>query len=124
MTTGRRGFISGVSLAIAGLSGCFGVNSGETTDISISNETSNTVTASIRVTRLSDDAQLLDETTTIAANASREYDEVVSGSRVEVHVSVQDGPVNAYEWSDGESDAQGLHVDIDADSVTFSSFVR
>jgi len=124
MTIGRRGFVAGVSLALLSLTGCLGVNSGGLTDIYISNEASEAVTASIQVTKLSDGAQLLDETATIAATASREYDEVVSGSHVEVHVSVHDGPENTYEWSDGESDAQGLHVDITADSITFSSFVR
>jgi len=124
MTTGRRGFMTGVSLAVVGLSGCLGVNSGGLTDISISNEASTTATVRIQVTRLSDDAQLLGESVTIAANASSEYDEVVSGSQVEVHVSVRDGPEDTYEWSDGESDAQGLHVDITADSITFSPFVR
>jgi len=116
--------MTGVSLAVVGLSGCLGVNSGGLTDISISNEASTTATVRIQVTRLSDDAQLLGESVTIAANASSEYDEVVSGSQVEVHVSVRDGPEDTYEWSDGESDAQGLHVDITADSITFSPFVR
>lgn len=124
MITGRRGFISGLSLAILGLSGCFGVNSGETTDISISNEASNTITASIQVTQLSDDTRLLEETVTIDVNDTKEYDEVVSGSQVEVHVGVQDGPENTSEWSDGESDAEGLYIDINDDSITFSPFVR
>ncbi|MFC4248812.1 hypothetical protein ACFOZ7_18095 [Natribaculum luteum] len=123
MSIERRTFIGGFSLALLGLSGCSGVNSGGTTDITIANETSNTVTAGIQVTQLSDDAKLLDETVTIDAGDTEEYEEVVSGTQVEVHLRVEDGPENTYEWSDGESDAQGLHIDINDDSITFSSFV-
>ncbi len=80
MSIERRTFIGGFSLALFGLSGCSGVNSGGTTDITIANETSNTVTASIQVTQLPDDAKLLDETATIDAGDTEEYEEVVSGT--------------------------------------------
>ncbi|MDB2253099.1 hypothetical protein PM033_15240 [Halorubrum ezzemoulense] len=119
----RRTFIGGFSLALLGFSGCLGVNSGGTTDITIANETSNTVTTSIHVTQLSNDTQLLDDTVTIDVGETEEYEEVVSGAQVEVSLSVENGPEDTYEWSDGESDAQGLHIDINDDSIAFSSFV-
>ncbi|WP_231187598.1 hypothetical protein [Haladaptatus sp. DYF46] len=119
----RRKFIGGFPLALLGLSGCLGVNSGGTTDIAIANETSDITTISIHVTRLSNGTQLLDETVTIGVGETEENEEVVSGSQVEVSLSVENGPENRYEWSDGESDAQGLHIDINEDSIAFSSFV-
>ena len=119
----RRTFIGGFSLALLGLSGRLGVNSGGTTDITIVNETSDTVTTRIHITQPSNGTQLLDETITIGAGGTEEYEDVVSGAQVEVSLSVENGPENRYEWSDGESDAQGLHIDINEDSIAFSSFV-
>jgi len=123
MTPNRRNFISSFSLAVLGLSGCLGVNASGTTDITISNEASNTVTVHIQVTQLSNEELLLDETATIDVDSTEEYEEVVSGSQVEVILSTEDGLENTYEWSDGESDAEGLHITVNDESITFSSFV-
>lgn len=124
MTIRRRKFVRGVSLAVFGLSGCSGVNSGGMTDIAISNETTNEVTVTIQVGRLSDDEQLLDETVDIDADATQEYDEVVSGEEAQVYIRVQNGPENTFEWSDGETDASGLLIDINSGSITFSPIIR
>lgn len=121
MTIGRRELLGGVSLATVGLSGCFGVGLGSgTTDIYISNEVTEERTATIRVTERSDGTELLGETFSIDPDATKEYDEVVSGVHVDVRLAVEDDPEKTYEWSDGESDAQSLHIDIAADSITFS----
>lgn len=124
MTFRRRTVIRNVPIAIFGLSGCLEPNSGGVTDISVSNETSNEVNVAIQVIQLSDDKQLLVETVPLDAGATQEYDEVVSGAEVQVKIQVEDGPENEFEWSDGESDASGLHIDINSDSITFAPFVR
>lgn len=124
MTLQRRTLIKYVPIAIFGLSGCLEPNSGGMTDISVSNETSDEVNATIQVTRLSDDERLLDETFVLDVDATQEYDEVVSGAEVQVKVQVENGPENEFEWSDGESDASGLHIDINSDSITFLPAIR
>lgn len=123
MTFQRRTFIRYVPIAIFALSGCLESNSADVTDIYVSNETSNEVGATIQVTRLSDDGRLLDETFVLDVDATQEYDDVVSGSEVQVKVQVEDGPENEFEWSEGESDASGLFIDINSDSITFSPVV-
>ncbi|WP_440992207.1 hypothetical protein [Haloarchaeobius baliensis] len=120
----RRAFVGALSLATVGLSGCLGVNSAGTTDLTVSNETSDPVTVDVRVTRRSSDAELVDETITLDGGGSRAYEEVVTGAHAEVRLAVHDGPEDTYEWSDGEDDAVGVHADIEADSITFSAFVR
>ncbi|RKD97058.1 hypothetical protein ATJ93_0039 [Halopiger aswanensis] len=101
-----------------------GANAGGTTDITVTNETSQIVSASLLVTRLSDDAELLEDTISLDEDESEAYEEVASGARVKVRLAVDNGPENTYEWSDGETDASGLYVDIEADSITFSPFVQ
>lgn len=125
MDVERRRAVSSASLAAVGLSGCFGVGMGDgTTDISISNETAEERTATIRVTKRSEGTQLLDETFVIGANAKREHDEVVSGVRVNVHPDVENGPEDAFEGSDGDSDAQSLFIGITTDSIEFTPAVE
>ncbi|AEH37963.1 hypothetical protein [Halopiger xanaduensis] len=124
MTIDRRTFLGGLSVAVVGTAGCLSVNSDGATDITVSNERSQTATATLRVTRLSDGARLLEDTLSLDEDESEAYDEVVSGARVEVQISVDDGPPETYEWSDGESDASGLFVDIEADSITFSPVIE
>lgn len=117
----RRALLGGVPLVV-GLSGC--VNSGGTTDLSISNETPAAITATVRVAEPATETQLLAETLEIAEGEIQEYEEVVSDADVDVYLDVRNGPTGTYEWFDGERDAEGLYIDVTADSITFSPLVR
>lgn len=121
MELSRRKFLVGISLAVLGV--WFLDGPIRTTDITLSNETAKTVTAQIRVTKLSDDTPLLEDTATIDGNGTEEYEEIVNGSQVEIHVTVEDGPEKTKEWSDGESDATGLYIEIHDDSIEFQGFI-
>ena len=120
----RRTLINCIPIAIFGLSGCLEANSGSVTDIFVFNETSNEVNVTIQVTRLSDDERLLDETFTLGVDATKEYEEVVSGAEVQVKIQVEDGPGNEFEWSDGEGDESSLSMEINPYYITYSSTVQ
>ena len=120
----RRAFVGALPLATVGLSGCLGVNAGRTTDLTVSNETSDPVTVDVRVTRPADGTRLLAETITLDGGGSSAYEELVTGSRAGVGLAVHDGPEDTYEWSDGEHDSVGVHADIESDGITVSTFVR
>lgn len=122
MALSRRKFLAGLSLAVFGLA-WFTSSQDRTTDITLSNETSHTVTAHIQVTKMSDDTRLLDDTATIDVDGDEEYEEVVSGSQVEVHLRVENGPEKTKEWYDGESDATGLHIEINEGSINVQGFI-
>ncbi|QDX40632.1 hypothetical protein [Salarchaeum sp. JOR-1] len=77
------------------------------------------MTAIVRVVR-EDDTRLLDDTVSIAAGATRTYENPIEGSTVRVTVDVENGPEGTREWTEWANDSSGLFVDIRERDVSFS----
>ncbi|WP_439026174.1 hypothetical protein [Haloarchaeobius sp. DT45] len=121
MQTTRRALLSGATVAIVGTVGCVGL--GGSTDISVQNERGEQITVTLGVTTVEDGSELLSETFDLEPDGRKAFENVVSGSRVRVSVAVDGGPESTHEWSDGESDASGLFIDVESDSVEFTEAV-
>lgn len=106
--------------ALVPLAGCdvpFGPD--EETDVFLNNQTVSELTVTLVVERRDDGESLVDETVTIAADDTEGFTDVVDGEPVTVRVAVEDGPEEAYEWTETGSD-RALSVGIDADSIGFA----
>lgn len=125
MQLDRRRFLSGLSLTTVGLSGCVGVIGG-TTDISISNETSDRVAAGIKVTRTSGGPEdvLISDRFGLLSGESKEYEEVVDDTQVLIEVDARQGSDTIdyvkYVWSDTTEDTEGTDIEITANSIEIS----
>jgi len=98
--------------------GCSGLGNG-VTDFSISTDSEETLTATIRVTTVEDNTQLLSETFDIGPDKRKQYEEVVSGQTVNVHLSVEDGAEDTYEWFDDTNDSGKLVIQLSRESISF-----
>lgn len=116
----RRSFLVVTTVSLVSLAGCSGMSA---TDLFVDNDTEDEQTATLRVVRKADGEQLLDETFTLTPDESTTFEEVVSGSEVRVTLDVQDGTTASTEWADGEDDANGLHVNITSEGITFQPVV-
>ena len=115
----RRAFLNVVlaSCVTGGVAGCLGTEHAD--DLWLSNESGSPQRVSIRVTRLSNEEERLNETVTLEAGASKEYPEVAGEYNCRVNVNVHDGPSNERVWRDSSSDSYTLHITIDESSITF-----
>ena len=122
MEVSRRRFVGVVSVGICGLAGCTDNNAD---DLEITNETTRERTVMIRVVRLSDDEQVLDESFTLPPaepedyETDKTYSEVAGDEEtVRIHVTVQDGPEGTDEFTES-MDTRGMYVDIYSDTIEF-----
>ena len=118
MTILRRQFLKTAlaSSAVGSVAGCLG-NSID--DLYIRNESGTQQTISIRVVRLSNDNELLDETTTLVDGETKQYTEVAGEYTCRVSINVQNGPSNETEWADSGSDSYLLEISIDDSTINF-----
>lgn len=124
--------LSALGVSLVPLTGCMGMvtspdsdttESDTVADIQFDNKTSEELTVTLRID--TDGQQLLKETFTLAPGGpddhepEKTYMEVVGDETATVHVSVENGPEENYEFTDTEIDVRGLFVDIYTSQITF-----
>ena len=119
MTPRRRQFLETTlaSSAVGSVVGCLGYE--HTNDLYIRNKSGTQQTITIRVVRLSNDNELLDETITLDDGETKEYTEVAGDYTCRVSVNVQNGLSNETEWADSGSDSYILDIFIDESAINF-----
>jgi hypothetical protein len=130
----RRTVVAAMGTGIVSLSGCIGqvLDTGSSDsegapDLRVSNETSNSITATVRA--VSDGEEIFSETITLEPNDednsnTQEYDDVVADETATITVSVEEGPEAEHEFTDESSDAQGVFIDIYADRIEFQNYSK
>ena len=130
----RRTVVTAMGAGIVSVSGCSGqvLNAGSSdskgaSDLRVSNETSNSLTATISVD--TDGEETFDETIDLESNDEqnanmKEFEDVVGDETATITVSVEDGPEAEHEFTDESSDAHGVFVDIYADRIEFQNYSR
>ena len=114
----RRQFlkIALASSTAGSVAGCLG-NGLE--DLHVRNRSGTEQTISIRVVRLSNDNELLDETITLVDGETKVYAEVAEENTCRVSVNVQNGPSNETEWADSGYDTEALNISIEESTINF-----
>lgn len=120
----RRSVLSGISLLVAGATGCLGLGFDGIADLTITNERSEPITVTVRATTIDDGETVLSSNPTIEPGNSREYPDVSSGETIRVVIRVSDGSEVTHEWSDGNSDASGLFVSVTRDGLDVDEVVE
>ena len=122
----RRHFIGGLALSLPVVSGC---SMHSMADIQLYNATPTEIAVTVDVVRLSDEAELLQETITLAADegdggsgSEQTYANVVSDEEARVTVAVEDGPEGSEKFYDPD-DARSLHIQIKPTEITFHSLI-
>lgn len=100
-----------------GTAGCLDL--GSTSDLYVRNESGARRTVSLRVVRLSDGEELVDETITVDDGGTEEYAEVVGAADCRVIVDVRDGPSGETEWADSDSNSYTLEITLGESAVDF-----
>jgi hypothetical protein len=122
MDATRRHVLGLVPLGVSLLSGCVFFH-GHLPDITVRNVSQTAKTFQIGVVRDSDGEVLLDDSLSLAAESTTEYPHLVRDESVEIHVDVEDGPTETYEFFDSDSDAYGASIRIHAHSLEYSRSV-
>jgi len=92
--------LSSTSSVVLGLlAGCF---SDGKPDVLVANDRTESVTASITLTRLSDEATLLSETVSLDAEEEHRWEFDFEGVPHELRVTVGEGAQSRHEWTPGE----------------------
>lgn len=118
----RRKFIASASCFVAIGSGCLGVDEPGGTNITISNEMDALQKITIQVRKQSDNSLVLDDSFEIESGSEKEYDGIVSDSRVIVDVRVENGPENKQEWYGGQ-ESSTLLVYVRSNGIEFEGGV-
>lgn len=121
----RRRFLHLSGLVAVSSAGCLGVfSNADMADLRLNNGTSGEITVTTTITRSSDGEELLSDTVTLQADGVHQYrDPIQEEGTYQIHVSVEGGDENLYEWDAPADEAAGLHISITDDGIGFSEVI-
>jgi hypothetical protein len=120
----RRTVVTAIGASIVSISGCSGqlLGTGGALDLRVSNETSNSLTASISV--VASDEGMFDKTISLEPNGGQNFADVVGDESATITVSVEDGPEATHEFADDSTEAHGVFIDIYTDRIEFQNYSK
>lgn len=104
--------------------GCLGFGNNDVPDLMLANERDQESTITTVVTRLSDDQEILDQTTTIPEDGYHEYEDPIGSEGTHrIRASLADGFENQHEWDAPSDEAYGIQITINEDDIEFTEVV-
>jgi hypothetical protein len=119
----RRDFLRLSGAVAVTTTGCLFAENADVADLFLDNDRDQDVEVTTVVTRVSDEAEILNDTTTIPEDESHEYEDPISEEvNFQLRVSTADGLENRLEWEATGDEATGLWVTIAQDEIDIGSY--